>query len=39
VPTVNTADVADICGDKFKTTQALIQNRVPTPRTLMAFLL
>src|SRR5215213_71042 len=37
VPTVNTADVADICGDKFKTTQALIKNGVPTPRTLMAF--
>ncbi|MFL5803682.1 MAG: lysine biosynthesis protein LysX [Roseiflexaceae bacterium] len=37
VPTVNTADVADICGDKFKTTQALIKAGVPTPRTLMAF--
>ena len=24
VPTVNTAAVADVCGDKFKTTQALI---------------
>ncbi len=37
VPTVNTADVADVCGDKFKTTQALIKAGVPTPRTLMAF--
>jgi [lysine-biosynthesis-protein LysW]--L-2-aminoadipate ligase len=37
IPTVNTAYVADICGDKFKTTQALIKNGVPTPRTLMAF--
>jgi [lysine-biosynthesis-protein LysW]---L-2-aminoadipate ligase len=37
VPTVNTAEVADICGDKFKTTQALIKTGVPTPRTLMAF--
>lgn len=37
VPTVNTAHVADICGDKFKTTQALIQSGVPTPRTRMAF--
>ena len=37
VPTVNTAAVADICGDKFKTTQALIKHGVPTPRTLMAF--
>ncbi|MGQ9828707.1 MAG: lysine biosynthesis protein LysX [Roseiflexus sp.] len=37
VPTVNTAQVADICGDKFKTTQALICAGVPTPRTRMAF--
>jgi [lysine-biosynthesis-protein LysW]--L-2-aminoadipate ligase len=37
VPTVNTAEVADICGDKFKTTQALIKAGVPTPRTRMAF--
>ncbi|MFQ3633169.1 lysine biosynthesis protein LysX [Roseiflexus sp.] len=37
VPTVNTASVADICGDKFKTTQALILAGVPTPRTRMAF--
>ncbi len=37
VPTVNTAHVADICGDKFKTTQALFANNVPTPRTRLAF--
>lgn len=37
VPTVNTAQVADICGDKFKTTQALIAAGVPTPRTRLAF--
>jgi [lysine-biosynthesis-protein LysW]---L-2-aminoadipate ligase len=37
VPTVNSAAVADVCGDKFKTTQALIQHGVPTPRTRMAF--
>jgi [lysine-biosynthesis-protein LysW]--L-2-aminoadipate ligase len=37
VPTVNTADVADVCGDKFKTTQALIKAGVPTPRTRLAF--
>ncbi len=37
VPTVNTAAVADVCGDKFKTTQALIRAGVPTPRTRMAF--
>jgi len=37
IPTVNTAHVARICGDKFLTTQALIQHKVPTPRTRMAF--
>ncbi len=37
VPTVNTAHVADVCGDKFKTTQALITAGVPTPRTRLAF--
>jgi [lysine-biosynthesis-protein LysW]--L-2-aminoadipate ligase len=37
VPTVNSAQVADTCGDKFKTTQALIRAGVPTPRTMMAF--
>jgi len=37
VPTVNTARVADVCGDKFKTTQALIVAGVPTPRTRIAF--
>lgn len=37
VPTVNTYQVADTCGDKFKTTQALITAGVPTPRTRMAF--
>lgn len=37
VPTVNTYQVADTCGDKFKTTQALVQHGVPTPRTRLAF--
>ncbi len=37
IPTVNTAHVARICGDKFLTTQALIKHNVPTPKTLMAF--
>ena len=37
VPTVNTYQVADTCGDKFKTTQALIKAGVPTPRTRLAF--
>ena len=37
VPTVNTARVVRVCGDKFSTTCALIANKVPTPRTLMAY--
>jgi [lysine-biosynthesis-protein LysW]---L-2-aminoadipate ligase len=35
--TVNTAEVARICGDKFITTQALLKQGVPTPRTALAF--
>lgn len=37
VPTVNTAHVANVCGNKFETTMALLHNNVPTPRTLLAF--
>ncbi len=37
IKTVNTADVARICGDKFITSQALIRHGVPTPRTTLAF--
>ena len=37
IPTVNTAHVARICGDKLLTTQALVRHNVPTPRTRMAF--
>ncbi|MEN6478402.1 MAG: lysine biosynthesis protein LysX [Anaerolineales bacterium] len=37
IPTVNTAGVANICGNKFSTTRALIEHQVPTPRTLIAF--
>lgn len=37
IKTVNTANVARICGDKFLTTQALIQHKVPTPKTALAF--
>lgn len=37
VPTVNTAHVADVCGNKFSTSLALVQSGVPTPRTLMAY--
>jgi [lysine-biosynthesis-protein LysW]--L-2-aminoadipate ligase len=37
VPTVNTYQVAVTCGDKFLTTQALIEQGVPTPGCLLAF--
>jgi [lysine-biosynthesis-protein LysW]--L-2-aminoadipate ligase len=37
VPTVNTYDVANTCGDKLLTTTALVRNNVPSPRTILAF--
>jgi len=37
IPTVNTYEVAEVCGSKFLTTQALIKTRVPTPKCYMAF--
>ncbi len=37
VPTVNTYDVANICGDKLLTSTALERSGVPTPRTLIAY--
>lgn len=37
VRTVNTARVADICGNKLQTTSALAAAGVPSPRTLVAF--
>jgi [lysine-biosynthesis-protein LysW]--L-2-aminoadipate ligase len=37
VHTVNTASVADTCGNKILTSSALIKHGVPTPRTLIAF--
>jgi len=37
IPTVNTAEVAAVCGNKFSTTRALIHDGVPTPRTFLAF--
>lgn len=37
VPTVNTYEVANTCGDKLLTSTALINAGVPSPRTLMAF--
>ncbi len=37
VPTVNTAQVADVCGNKLQTTSALTAAGVPSPRTLIAY--
>ena len=37
LPTINTWDVANICGDKVLTTNALIQAQVPTPKTIVAY--
>jgi [lysine-biosynthesis-protein LysW]--L-2-aminoadipate ligase len=37
IPVVNTAQVAERCGDKYITSQILIKNHIPTPRVLMAF--
>lgn len=37
IKTVNSYKVAEICGNKFLTTNSLIRHRVPTPRTVLAF--
>ena len=37
VPTVNSVQVADVCGDKLQTTSALTAAGVPSPRTMVAF--
>jgi [lysine-biosynthesis-protein LysW]--L-2-aminoadipate ligase len=37
IPTVNTAQVADVCGNKLQTTSALSAAGVPSPRTLVAY--
>ncbi len=37
IPTVNTFEVADVCGNKLLTTMRLIRDGVPTPRTRLAF--
>lgn len=37
IPTVNTAQVADICGNKLQTTSALTAFNVPQPRVLIAY--
>ncbi|MHB9032998.1 MAG: lysine biosynthesis protein LysX [Anaerolineae bacterium] len=37
IRTVNTYEVANICGSKFSTTRALFAHGVPSPKTLLAF--
>lgn len=37
IKTVNTYNVADVCGNKFLTTMALLRDGVPSPRTFIAF--
>lgn len=37
IPTVNSFEVADTCGNKLLTTSALIRAQIPTPRTRVAF--
>jgi [lysine-biosynthesis-protein LysW]--L-2-aminoadipate ligase len=37
IPTVNPAAVVDVCGDKLRTTSALVGAGVPIPRTRIAF--
>lgn len=37
IPTVNTPEVAEVCGSKFLTTQALIKAGIPTPKCFLAF--
>jgi [lysine-biosynthesis-protein LysW]--L-2-aminoadipate ligase len=37
IPTVNTYQVAEICGSKFLTTQAIIKAGIRTPRCYLAF--
>lgn len=37
IPTINTYEVASICGNKLETTSALIREKVPTPVCKIAF--
>ncbi len=37
IPTVNTYEVAAICGNKLETTSALVRDNVPVPRSKIAF--
>jgi [lysine-biosynthesis-protein LysW]---L-2-aminoadipate ligase len=37
IPVINPSQVAERCGDKYVTSQILVQAGIPTPRVLMAF--
>jgi [lysine-biosynthesis-protein LysW]--L-2-aminoadipate ligase len=37
IPVINPSAVAERCGDKYITSQLLVQHGIPTPRVLMAF--
>jgi len=37
IPTVNTFEVATVCGDKILTSLALVERKVPTPKTMVAY--
>jgi [lysine-biosynthesis-protein LysW]--L-2-aminoadipate ligase len=37
VPVINSSMIAERCGDKYITSQILVNNAIPTPRVLMAF--
>jgi len=37
VKVVNSSKVADLCGDKYATSQILVKSGIPTPRVFMAF--
>lgn len=37
IPVVNSSKIAEICGDKYMTSQALQNNGIKTPKVLMAF--
>jgi len=37
IKVVNSTQVAERCGDKYVTSQLLVQNGIPTPRVVMAF--
>jgi len=37
IPVVNTPEVAEICGDKYVTSQLLAKRGIPTPKVFMAF--